>query len=424
MEKGELMKKLSVICLLVVGIILISGCIDGEKTNSKTSNSSQSSMNETSKETSASPSTPTPALPEISQPELMQGEFDINITSYYFVYLRENGLTFDLIEKNYAIYHLSIKNNDTNALNFSINKLQLHTVNQVFIPADPGTILKSQGWVFSEIENEIRLNDTLLHPDQTLEGIIIFQVDNYTTLFDRSFSLRYNTTSITSTSYEKSLEALTVAEQFDYSIPFHIPPYDRNLNGDYSYDPPELGVSYVWTIWGRDYVLYTDPGDYYFWTNWVNRSVFESIKKHDEMLLPKQKPGNIPSVKIAYAVKVIPEQDLTVRSGEVWHTTNEGKYKKTQLYVVDDIGEELFNKSIPPWDDRGGLAILDNQTYRPFSGNMPQMFIPQATIVHFSFNSRYGVTVDGRLMFNNQDIILDEQYNIILARYDNMKAVG
>ncbi|HUW68055.1 MAG TPA: hypothetical protein VMW20_08395 [Candidatus Nanoarchaeia archaeon] len=418
------MKKLSVICLLVVGIILISGCIDGEKTNSKTSNSSQSSMNETSKETSASPSTPTPALPEISQPELMQGEFDINITSYYFVYLRENGLTFDLIEKNYAIYHLSIKNNDTNALNFSINKLQLHTVNQVFIPADPGTILKSQGWVFSEIENEIRLNDTLLHPDQTLEGIIIFQVDNYTTLFDRSFSLRYNTTSITSTSYEKSLEALTVAEQFDYSIPFHIPPYDRNLNGDYSYDPPELGVSYVWTIWGRDYVLYTDPGDYYFWTNWVNRSVFESIKKHDEMLLPKQKPGNIPSVKIAYAVKVIPEQDLTVRSGEVWHTTNEGKYKKTQLYVVDDIGEELFNKSIPPWDDRGGLAILDNQTYRPFSGNMPQMFIPQATIVHFSFNSRYGVTVDGRLMFNNQDIILDEQYNIILARYDNMKAVG
>ncbi|KAF5422533.1 MAG: hypothetical protein C5S45_02255 [Candidatus Methanocomedens sp.] len=50
------MKKLSVICLLVVGIILISGCIDGEKTNSKTSTSSQSSINETSKETSASPS--------------------------------------------------------------------------------------------------------------------------------------------------------------------------------------------------------------------------------------------------------------------------------------------------------------------------------------------------------------------------------
>ncbi|HUW67860.1 MAG TPA: hypothetical protein VMW20_07400, partial [Candidatus Nanoarchaeia archaeon] len=138
------MKKLSVICLLVVGIILISGCIDGEKTNSKTSNISQSSMNETLKETSASPSISIPpsfdnyssaSVHEISQPELMQGEFDINITSYYFVYLRDNDAiyenitthTFDLVEKNYVIYHLSIKNNDTNALNFSINKLQLHT---------------------------------------------------------------------------------------------------------------------------------------------------------------------------------------------------------------------------------------------------------------------------------------------------------
>jgi len=403
------MKKLSVICLLVVGIILISGCIDGEKTNSKTSNNSQSPMNETSKETSA--------VPDISQPELIPGEFDINITSYYFVYLRDNEViskkskypiqTFDLVEINYVIYHLSIKNNDTNALNFSINKLQLHTGDQVFNPADPGTI-HFMGWVSSEIENENRLNDTLLHPDQTLEGIVIFQVDNYTTLFDRSFSLRYNTTPIPSTSYEKSLEALTVAEQFDYSIAFDIPPYAMNFYGGYSYDPPE-------------------PGDYYFWANWVNRSVFESIKKHDEMLLPKQKPGNIPSVKIAYAVKVIPEQDLTVcqNTSVPYYSPTGGKIMRTQMYVVDDTGEELFNKSSNPWeDDRIGLAILDNQTYRLFSGNMPHMFIPQATIVHFSFYSKYGRTADGRLMINNQDIILDEQYNITLARYDNKKFIS
>jgi len=430
------MKKLSVICLLVVGIILISGCIDGEKTNSKTSNISQSSMNETLKETSASPSISIPpsfdnyssaSVHEISQPELMQGEFDINITSYYFVYLRDNDAiyenitthTFDLVEKNYVIYHLSIKNNDTNALNFSINKLQLHTGNQVFTPADPG-IIYFRGWVFSEIENEIRLNDTLLHPDQNLEGIVIFQVDNYTTLFDRSFSLRYNTTSITSTSYEKSLEALTVAEQFDYSIPFDMPPYDMNLNGDYSYDPPEPEVSYVWTIWGRDYVLYTDYGNFEVWANWVNRSVFESYKKHDEMSLPKQKPGNIPYAKIAYAVKVIPEQDLTVRSGEGWHTTSEFPC----MYVVDDTGEELFNKSIDSWYDDTGLAILDKQTYRTFSENMPQMFIPHGTIVHFSFNSIYGWPFDTRFTFNNQDIILDEKHNIILARYDNKKFIS
>ncbi|MCL7475770.1 MAG: hypothetical protein M8352_06980 [ANME-2 cluster archaeon] len=330
--------------------------------------------------------------------------------------------TFDLVEKNYVIYHLSIKNTDTNALNFSINKLQLHTGNQVFTPADPGTIIKSREWVFSEIENEIRLNDTYMLPHQTLEGIVIFQVDNYTTLFDRSFSLRYNTTTpIPSTSYEKSLEALAVAEQFDYSIAFDMPPY-ANWGDDYSYDPPEPEVSYVWTIWRKDYVLYTDSGNSEVWANWVNRSIFESYKKHDEMSLPKQKPGNIPYAKNAYALKVIPEQDLTVTNQ--YHIISEKKYKGTQLSVVDDTGEELFNKSIDSSrDDYAGLVILDNQTYRPISENIPQMLIPHATIVHFSFYSKYGWPMSARLTFNNQDIILDEEYNIILARYDNKQII-
>ncbi|MCK4938012.1 MAG: hypothetical protein KAR85_05365, partial [Methanosarcinales archaeon] len=213
------------------------------------------------------------------------------------------------------------------------------------------------------------------------------------------------TTPIPSTSYEKSLEALTVAEQFDYSIAFDIPPY-YDLK-DNSYDPPK-------------------PGDYYFWANWVNRSVFESFKKHDEMSLPKQKPGNIPHVEIAYAVKVIPEQDLTIcqTTSGPYHWTSEGYYKEIQMYVVDDNGEELLNKSIDSRSDYTGLAILDNQTYRPFSKNMPQMFIPQATIVHFSFYSRYGLTVDGRLLINNQNIILDEQHNIIQAGYNKKHFVG
>ena len=256
------------------------------------------------------------------------------------------------------------------------------------------------------------MNDTKLHPDQTLEGIVIFQVDNYTTLFNRSFLLRYNATPITSTSFEKSLEALTVAEQFDYSIAFGMPPYDSDKWEGYTYYPPEPGYSYVWA-------------------NWVNRTVFESYKKHDEMSLPKEKPG---TAEIAYAVKVIPEQDLTVfhtnhsgyeeYSSRSYEIKSAGKYKETQLYVVDDSGEELFNKSIDPWDDSGGLAILDNQTYRPFSENMPQMFIPQATIVHFSFYSIYGWSMAMRFTINDQDIILDEQHNITLARYDNTKMVS
>ena len=401
------MKKLSVICLLVAGIILISGCIDEEKTNSKSSTRPGSSINNTSKDSSA--------LPEISQAEIIPGEFDINITSYYFVYMRDNLVinenistpAFDMVEKNYVIYHLSIKNKDIKTLNFSINKLKLRAAGQVFTPVYPDIKPRyPDNWVYvlSEIKKENRLNDTLLYPGQILEGIVIFQVDNYTTLFDRSFSLKYNRTPISSTSYEKSLEALTVAEKFDYSIAFDRPPYDIHV-GTYSYNPPD------------------DPEDPYVWANWVNRTVFESYKKYDEMSLPEQKPEYIPVVEIAYAVKVIPEQDLTIfknTSGSYYWESGE-KYTRTQMYVVDDTGEELFNKSIDPQDDYIGLVILDNQTYRTFSGNMPQMFIPQATIVQFSFYSIYGWSMAMRMPFNNQDILLDEQHNITLARYDYYK---
>ena len=235
------------------------------------------------------------------------------------------------------------------------------------------------------------MNNTILHPDQTLKGIVIFQVDN-TTFSDRSFSLRYNTTTIPSTSIEKSLEALTVAEQFDYSIAFDTPPYDIDIGRYYSYNFPESEHPSVWL-------------------NWVNRTVFESYIKFDEMSLFKEEPGNIPLTNIGYAVKVIPEQDLTV-------------FHKNQLYVVDDTGEELFNKSIDPLKDSIGLAILDNQTYNPFTKNMPQMFIPRATVVHISFYSLYGWNLAMRFTFNNQDIILDEQHNITLARYDFSKIVS
>ncbi|MCG7850126.1 MAG: hypothetical protein MIO93_13260 [ANME-2 cluster archaeon] len=301
----------------------------------------------------------------------------------------------DMVENNYVIYHLSIKNNDTNTLNFSMIGLQLHArnqaftpENQVFTPANPGIIIPLSSWVISEIEEENRLNDTLLYPDQTLEGIVIFQVDNYTTLFDRSFSLKYNTTPIPSTSFEKSLGALTVAEQFDYSIAFDTPPYD---------------------IHGGNRSYYPIPVDYYGRANWVNRTVIEYYNRFTERSIPEQKQ----KLEIAYAVKVIPEKDVTV-----FHTS-EGKYKSTKLYVVDNNGEEMFNRSIFYPDE---VAILDYQTYRPFSENMPQMFIPQATIVHLSYYSRYGWPQSMLFTYNNQDIILDEQRNITLARYNDFKA--
>jgi hypothetical protein len=94
------------------------------------------------------------------------------------------------------------------------------------------------------------------------------------------------------------------------------------------------------------------------------------------------------------------------------------------MYVIDGTGKELFKKSIDSRIDETGLVIFDNQTYRPFSENMPPILIPQATIVQISFYSTYGWGLAMRLTFNNQDIILDEHHNITLSRYDNYKVVS
>jgi len=78
--------------------------------------------------------------------------------------------------------------------------------------------------VLEDLGNENRIEDTTLSlsPGQTVNGSVVFCVDS---LYDRSFLLMYNTTPVTSSSFEESFEALEAAEHFDYSVAFGIPPY-------------------------------------------------------------------------------------------------------------------------------------------------------------------------------------------------------
>ncbi len=239
-----------------------------------------------------------------------------------------------------------------------------------------------------DLRNENRIEDTTLSlsPGQTVNGSVVFGVDS---LYDRSFLLMYGATPVTSASFEESFGALEAAERFDYSQVFGIPPYSSPQDTDLSEPDQEVHP--------------------FIWANWVNRSVFEFYKTADFEGVQNARPDNIPLTEIRYAIKVMPERNITVVSGN-------------RLLVIDDFGEELINKS-----RISGVAILRNRTYESQPGwaiNIPQMTIPNATIVQISFEGTCGWGMAMRLSYTNQDIILDDELDMMLARYYDSKIIS
>ena len=157
-----------------------------------------------------------------------------------------------------------------------------------------------------------------LSSGQTVNGSVVFCVKS---LYDRSFLLMYGATPVTSASFEESLEALEAAERFDYSPVFGIPAYSSK--------------------WGTDVYELNPERHPSIWSNWVNRSVLEFYMAADLESVQGLLPDDIP--RIWYAVKVMPERNITVVSGN-------------RLLVIDDFGEELINKSLS-----SGVVILRNR---------------------------------------------------------------
>jgi hypothetical protein len=156
-----------------------------------------------------------------------------------------------------------------------------------------------------------------------------------------------------------------------------------------------------------------DPESYPIYPNWINRSVFEFFDKADYKLFCQEsaKPSEeyIPQEDIIYALKVIPERNIT--SALKRDTTS--SYQEKYFIVVDDTGEELINTSLI-----GKIAILNNQTYKLYSGNtdIQQMNVSNATIVRISYYNWYE-TMAAHMSYIEQDIIMDDKMNIVLARY-------
>lgn len=341
---------------------------------------------------------------------LEENTFEISINTFTSIYEQENyydnikhHYLYNISEIYYATYDLSIKNNGPEPLYFKPDDLRLHDGERIFSATAPDMsyIGVANLEVLKELDTENRFQDTTVPPGKTLKGSIVFRVDS---LYNRSFLLMYNTTRITSASFEKSIEALRTAEHFDYSVALGIPPYSNcneqnRMTGTYE---PKLDNCDVWA-------------------NGVNRSIFEFYQKSDPAQMrkaPPDKPDNIPQSNIIYALRVIPERNITMFP--VTNTVMDGM-NFHNLVVVDDLGEEIINTT-----RIFGMALLNNQTYsfQPYSTmNIPMMNLSNVSIVQISFQEIYGESGGQRLTFNNMDIILDNDLNIIVIKYspDHLK---
>ena len=316
------------------------------------------------------------------------------------VYNKKYGNKYDISERYYAVYNLSIKNNGSGPLYFELNELRLHEGDRIFNtstlePYGGSSLLE----VLQDLEKENKLQDATLLPGQSLNGTVAFRVNS---LYNKSFLLKYNTMTVTSASFEKSIEALAEAEYFNYSVALGIPPYRNCQFGDGtrgSYEP-----------------IFDDLNEISCetWANWVNRSIFEVYKKSDPERM--QKSQLIPTSEMVYALRVIPERNITI-------SPVTKRFYRSHLLVTDDTGEEIINTS-----SIEGMAVLSNQTYtfKPdWMLNFPGMNISNAYVVQISFKASYitkfpfsgTIGETGRLSFVNQDVILDNELNIILVRY-------
>ncbi|WP_440945996.1 hypothetical protein ACSAZL_18235 [Methanosarcina sp. T3] len=301
----------------------------------------------------------------------------------------EVNLGYNLNERYYAIYGLSIKNNGSKNLDFKLNELHLRDGDQRFntTTLDPyGFYERPRLDVLSSLKKENKIENTTLSPGQTINGSVAFQVNSF---YNESFLLMYKKTPVSSASLEKSIKTLRMAERFNYSTIFGVPPYSEetdDLNRD--------GTP--------------------FFCNWVNRSVFEFFNKADSENMMRSSPSSLSGIrwtKIVYALEVKPDINITTLP-----VKNRDSHTYS-LLAVDDAREELINTY-----DIEKIAFLRNGTYKHYSRNsqdVPQMNLTNHIFVRTSFERTYGTPMNVYASINNQNLILDDNRNAIVVRYSD-----
>jgi hypothetical protein len=298
---------------------------------------------------------------------------------------RRSTLSYNSTEKYYAVYNLSITNNGLKTLNFTIYDMHLRIGDQIFntTPVE-----------LSEVYPPFNLmaESATMSPGQNLTGCIIFQVNSF---YDKSFQLMYNSTSIISESFERTIEALTISEYFNYSSVFDTPQFNVDYEKDVDMDDLEPDD------------LYSARGHYPpIWPNWVNKNTVEFYKELDSQNLLNHSVSfgisGLPKTTITYVLSVTPNRNITIMPRD-----------RPRLIIVDDGKEEIINESMDY------VAILGGQTYELYSENILQMNIYNATIIHTEFDNMYGWNMGMRMTLNDQVVVFDENQNMVIAAYDH-----
>jgi hypothetical protein len=300
-----------------------------------------------------------------------------------------NKTEYNITGKYYTVYGLSIKNNGSKNIDFRSSDLSVRTEDNIFnVTIKPENLDSDMLDVLSDLEKETKLENITLSPGQTINGSVVFQVNS---LYNESFLLMYNETPVPSTFFEKSIQALNIAEGYNYSVIFGIPPYNSGSPSDNSFNPYIEEFPYIWA-------------------NWVNRSIFEFFNRADFEDVEQSFREGKPTISIVYALKVIPERNITFVNH--FSIVDDTGFPVNNFIVIDDAGEKLINTS-KKFDK---TAILKNQTYERLSEenrNITQMNISNANVVRISFKSEY---MWGHYSFIDQDVIMDKELNIIAAR--------
>lgn len=315
-------------------------------------------------------------------------------TYYYFQIKKENGKIcvyrideyeprYNITERHYLVYNLSITNNGSKYLDFKLDGLNVCDGDTIYnaetsIIHEPGNSNLIREYMLLELEKTTKIEDKRLYPGQTISGSVIFHVNSSNnSSYNKAFQLLYKEIPVNSDSIKKSNEALNLAERYNYSVVFGISPYD----------------------------LYGFP-------NYVNKNTIEFFKKRDSDMLLVHSTENLelPEIDTVYAIKVIPEKNI--RSIFERYIPDPHSYPENRFIVIDDTGEELINAS-----KIDKIAILKNQAYELHSypnRKIPQLNFSNATLVITSY--QYMVTPEF-LSLIDQDLILDDKMNIVEARY-------